>query len=100
VARVARLFLACWLAAFAVQASDVLALVVPDTCTEEVRGSAADPCPEGCPRCLCCARIPAFVPQVAEGLAVHEVSFARALPPLDPSTNPSPHAIYHVPKNS
>jgi hypothetical protein len=98
--RVARLFLAIWLAAFAVQASAVLAFVVPDSCTEEVQGSAADPCPEGCPRCLCCARIAPFVPQAAIGVAVHEVSLEAPRPPLDPSTTPSPHAIYHVPKNS
>jgi hypothetical protein len=97
---VARLFLACWLAVFTLQVSDVLALMAPDACTEDVRGSADDPCPEGCPRCLCCARIAVFVPQVAGDLTVHQVSFARPRPPLDPSTTASPHGVYHVPKIS
>jgi hypothetical protein len=94
------MFLAVWLAAIAVQTSDVLAVIVPDTCTEDVRDSADDPCPDGCPRCLCCARIPAFIPQMANDALVHRVTFAKPLPPLDPPTDPSPHGIYHVPKNS
>jgi hypothetical protein len=97
---VARLFLAAWLAAFAVQTSDVLTLTAPDACTEDVRGSADDPCPDSCPRCLCCARILMFVPQVTSDLTTRQVSFARPLPPLDPSTTASPQGIYHVPKHS
>jgi hypothetical protein len=97
---VARLFLAVWLAAFAVQTAGVLTLTAPDTCTEDVRGSANDPCADGCPRCLCCARIPAFVPQAASDLTVQHVSFSAPLPPLDPATTASPHRIYHVPKTS
>ena len=97
---VARLFLAVWLAAFTVQAADLLTIVAPDTCTEDVRGSAADPCADGCARCVCCARVPVFLPQ---GLAVAlDEAIARAVPvpPLTPSTTPSPRGVLHVPKRS
>jgi hypothetical protein len=98
--RVARVFLAAWLAVFAVQASDVLMMVVPDDCTEDVRGSAADPCPDGCPRCHCCARVPIFIPQtVSDPLPPHATA-ARMLSPIDPFTTPSPHGVFHVPKIS
>jgi hypothetical protein len=96
---VARLFLAVWLAAFALQSANVLALVVPDDCTEEVSGTEADPCPDACPRCFCCARGPAFVPQVAPA-SVPQVVLHGPTPFLAPATTPSPHGIYHVPKNS
>jgi hypothetical protein len=97
---VARLFLAVWCAAFAIQTTDVLALIAPDACTEDVQGSAVDPCPEGCPRCLCCARVPTFVPQTTTELIVQPEPFAGAASPVDPSTTASPHGIYHVPKHS
>jgi hypothetical protein len=97
---VARLFLAVWLAAFAVQTTDVLMAVAPDSCTEDVEGTAADPCPEGCPRCVCCARVPAFVPQDAGAVPIEPVGLNAARPPLEPSTTPSPRVIYHVPKHA
>ena len=100
VGHVARLFLAAWLAAFSAQSTDILTLVAPDACTEDVQGSAADPCPEGCPRCLCCARVPAFVPQGEMAALVQLFTRADLMPPLSPSTTPSPHGIYHVPKHS
>ena len=96
----ARLFLAIWLSGFTVQATDLLTVVAPDDCTEETRGSAADPCKDVCPRCLCCARLPVFIPQAATlvNSPINEV--AAAPPPADRWTTPSPHAIFHIPKLS
>ena len=95
---VARLLLAVWLSAFMVQTTDLLTLVAPDECAGETRGSATDPCRDGCPRCLCCARVPVFVPQVATIVVGHQIIRDGVLPPGDPSTTPSPHGVYHVPK--
>jgi hypothetical protein len=97
---VARLFLAVWLAAFTVQTTDFLTWVAPDTCTEDVRGSDADPCPDGCARCQCCARVLAYVSQAGTSAFGEHVTGARLLPPLDPFTIPSPHGVLHIPKNS
>jgi hypothetical protein len=97
---VVRVFLAVWLAAFAIQTTDLLTLVAPDTCTEAIQGSAQDPCPEGCPRCLCCARVPAFEPQAAGEAPVEAVSRASIVPPRLPATTPSPHRVFHVPRRS
>jgi hypothetical protein len=96
---VARVFLAVWLAAFTLQTTEVLAVIAADTCAEDVLGSVADPCPEGCPRCVCCARISASVPQVMRAFVEH-VKPTRPVPPLAPSTTPRPHKVFHVPKNS
>lgn len=97
----ARLLLAVWLAAFAVQTTDLLALVAPDECTEDVRDSAADSCPDGdCLQCLCCARVPAFVTQGVMGPVAQRITRVSLLPPLDSFTAASPQGIFHVPKNS
>ena len=95
---VSRLFLAIWLAAFAVQTTDLLTVVAPDDCTEETRGSAADPCDDGCARCMCCARVSVFIPQLAATDAGPVAEVAVLLAPLDRLTTPIPHAIFHVPK--
>ena len=98
---VARLLLAVWLAAFAVQTTDLVALVAPDECTEKVEGTATDPCADGaCTRCVCCARVPAFVPQGLLGPVVQRITRVSQLPPLEPFTAASPQGIFHVPKNS
>lgn len=95
---VARIFLAVWLAGFAVQATDLLTVIAPDDCTEETRGSASDPCSDGCPRCMCCARVPVFIPQAALLTGSPLLEEAVLLPPADRWTTPSPAAIFHVPK--
>lgn len=96
---VRRLLLATWLAVFALQSADVVALVLPDGCFELAEGGDDDDgCPDqGCARCLCGARIPAPV--------VTTVTFAieppaAAAPPafLEPSTSVSPRGVFHVPK--
>jgi len=97
---VVRLFLLVWLAAFAAQATDVLALVAPDACSEEVQGSDRDPCQDGCARCLCCARVAVFLTRAAAPSRVEHVAPAASLPPLDPSTTAAPRGIFHVPKGS
>jgi hypothetical protein len=95
---VGRLFLAAWLALFAIQSSDLLAAVVPDDCVEETRGSAADPCSENCARCVCCARIPVFVPQALVPTPTDALTVADAQPPLAPSTTAAPRGVFQVPK--
>ena len=95
---VVRLFLAFWLAAFAVQSSDLLAALIPDDCVEDTRGSAADPCSENCARCVCCARIPVFVPQVLASASTAVPVVMDTLPPIDRATSPEARGILHVPK--
>jgi hypothetical protein len=96
---VARLFLAVWLAAFAVQTTDVLAAVAAETCDEE-SGAAFDPCPEACAHCLCCARVTASMPQNPPVPLGADGQRGGTPAPLDPSTTASPHGVYHVPKHS
>ena len=97
---VARLFLAVWLAAFTLQAADLLTIVAPDACTEDVRGSAADPCADGCARCVCCARVAVFLPQGLPVALDESIARAAEVSPLAPSTTPSPRGVFHVPKRS
>lgn len=95
---VVRLFLAVWLVAFMVQSTDLLANIIPDDCVEDTRGSAADPCSENCARCVCCARVPVFVPQVSASTPSHALVIANTLLPIDRPTSPAPRGILHVPK--
>lgn len=93
-----RLFLALWLALFAVQTSDLIATVVPDECVESDAGTADDACPDDCARCVCCARVPVFVPHVA-AVAAGEPIVPRPIPPSsDAATSAEPHGIFHIPK--
>ena len=71
--------------------------VVPDGCVEDTRGSTADPCPENCARCVCCARLPIFIPQI-ESPASDVLVTAVSLPPIQRSTISTPQTIFHVPK--
>ena len=94
-----RLFLALWLAVFAVQTTELLTVVAPDGCTES-SGGAADACRDGCLRCVCCARVSVFVtqspaPPTSPGLAVTLAS-TRVRSVADPG----PRAVFHVPKTS
>ena len=93
-----QLFLSLWLAAFAIQSANLLAAVVPDECVEDTRGSSADPCSDDCARCVCCARVPVFVPQMLAPATSTTFDVAEALPPIDFSTSPEPRGILHVPK--
>ena len=91
------MFLTVWLAAFAIQSTELLASVVPDSCVEGTQGSPADPCQDNCARCVCCARVPIFILQVnlpTSGILVSAVSF----PPIERSTISFPQTIFHVPK--
>ena len=94
---VVRLFLVIWLAAFAVQSTELLAGVVPDDCVEETRG-AADSCPQNCARCVCCARLPMFVAPVLTQASLDTPASAAILPPTDFSTSAFPRGVLHVPK--
>jgi hypothetical protein len=95
---VVRLFLAVWLAAFAVQSTDLLATVVPDDCVEDTRGSAGDPCPENCARCVCCARLTVFVRQALTSTPADTVVDVAPVPLIDRYTSAAPRGILHVPK--
>jgi hypothetical protein len=95
---VLRLFLAVWLAAFVVQSTDLLASIVPDDCVEDTRGSSTDPCQQNCARCICCARLPIFVPQVEESAPSEVLGVPDPLSPVDHVTTPAPRGILHVPK--
>ena len=93
-----RFVLAIWLAVFAIQGTELLASVIPDECVEDTRGSATDPCPESCARCVCCARLPVFLPHLAAALPTDPVVTPAPLPPLGRFTSPQPRGILHVPK--
>jgi hypothetical protein len=95
---VVRFLLAIWLAAFAAQTTDLFASVIPDGCVEETRGSAGDACPENCARCVCCARLPVFVPQLLAPVPADTGGATEPPAPLAPSTNAPPLGILHVPK--
>ena len=97
---VVRLCLALWLAVFTIQSSDLLMIVAPDSCTEATSGSPTDPCDDACPRCVCCARVPVFIPAVVPVAVAVNGTDAAAFPPIEPSSTPSPHRIYHVPKRA
>ena len=92
-----RLFLTLWLVAFSVQASDLVAAVAPDGCTEEAAGST-DACADACLRCICCARPSLFVAQAAQADA--PATAVRVTPPsrIDSFTDAVPRGILHVPK--
>ena len=93
-----RLFLTLWLVLFSVQASDLLAAVAPDGCTEEATGSA-DACADACLRCICCARPSVFIAQA--DLANAPTTAVRVIAPsrIDSFTDAIPRGILHVPKN-
>jgi hypothetical protein len=96
---VSRVLLSLWLAVFTIQATDLLIAAAPDTCTQETRDTS-DQCPDACLRCLCCARVAAFVPQLPQPAQRQLVVRTMHAAPLAPSTTPSPHGILHVPKAS
>ena len=93
-----RLFLALWLAVFTVQTTDLLTVVAPDGCTESTDASAPDDCRDGCLRCVCCARLPVFVPQTPVPIAVSAFVIDDPLVRVRSVADPGPRAIYHVPK--
>jgi hypothetical protein len=86
-------------ALFVVQTTEVVSWIAPDTCAEETRRSA-DLCPEGCPRCICCARIVPFVTQTIVDALPQELTRGRAPVLFEAPADPGPRGIYHVPKHS
>lgn len=95
--RVKRFLLVLWLAAFAVQTSEVLAAVAPDQCVEDT-GSASDPCPEQCARCVCCARVPSSIAPVLTIAAIEMPADVVPRAPERQLPSAEPHRILHVPK--
>jgi hypothetical protein len=95
-----RLFLVLWLAVFAVQATELLTVVAPDGCTENASTSAGDACRDGCLRCICCARVPVFVTQGSTSAAAPGIAVTEAIVRARAVADPTPRAIYHVPKAS
>ena len=95
--RAGRLLFVIWLALFAVQASELIAAIAPDDCVEDV-GGAADPCPDPCVRCVCCARVAPLVPPVVPSVSASPPE-AIAVPSLIASaTSAEPRRIFHVPR--
>jgi hypothetical protein len=97
---VLRLFLTVWLAAFAIQSTDLLALVVPDTCVEDASGSGSDQCPQNCARCVCCARLSVGILQALSGDPVDFAGEFVALTPIPSLTDAVPRGILHIPKTA
>jgi hypothetical protein len=93
---VIRLVLLVWLAIFAAQSSDLLAIALPDECTES--SQAGDPCQDNCVRCVCCARLPVFVSQPLATVVAEPADAALLVPAVDTLTDAIPRAILHVPK--
>jgi len=94
-----RLFLALWLAVFALQTTDLLTVVAPDGCIESTGASTPDDCRDGCLRCVCCARVPVFVSQSWVPAASPGFVLAASSARERPLADPGPRAIYHVPKS-
>ena len=95
-----RLFLALWLAVFALQTTDLLTVVAPDGCAESTDASVPDDCRDGCLRCVCCARVPVFVTQNPVPVRLARLRARRRERAERPVADPGPRAIYHVPKPS
>jgi hypothetical protein len=94
------LFLALWLALFSVQSADIVALVAPDDCFDVGQSDdRQDPCPDFCPRCVCCVRI-AVSPSFGPRIGIEPPTIAVVPVVLDSFTNPQPRVIFHVPKTS
>jgi hypothetical protein len=93
-----KFFLAAWVAVFACQTAGVAALVAPDDCVE-LAGNAQDddPCPDTCPTCVCCARVPASLSP--DPVSVAEPPVLASVPPvIDSFSSATPRGILHVPK--
>lgn len=96
----ARLFLAVWLGAFTLQTTDVLIVLAADECDDSIQGSAADPCPQNCSRCICCARVATFIHTVLTSAPADAPATRATVRPSDVLPDPAPHRIFHVPKDS
>ena len=87
----------------AIQASEALALIVPDDCATLAGTSSQDEdedCASQCARCLCCARRPLSLRQNVADLPLRE---ERTLAVLSVPTLPISHVVrdvFHVPKLS
>lgn len=95
-----RVFLALWLVLFAVQTSDLIAVVSPDECVDAGAGAPGDACPDSCARCICCARVPVVVLPAPIDAAPAAVASADRPASVDPATDPAPRGILHVPRHS
>ena len=93
-----RLLLTLWLAAFAVQATEALAFVAPDDCVEAAEGPSDDECPEQCPRCICCAVLPLFVPS-PKGLPTTIAAGPASAPYTAHLVTAVSRGILHIPKS-
>jgi len=93
-----RLFLALWLALFAVQVTDLVAAVAPDACVEDTSESATDSCPPHCARCVCCSRASVFVPQAIVSASSRIATVLMPVFPSGSSTSAVARRVFHVPK--
>jgi hypothetical protein len=92
-----RACLVLWLALFSLQTSDLIAAVAPDGCVEQSE-SSSDPCQEGCPRCVCCARLPPCVAQASADLDSEPAVPVVAPRSIELPPAAEPHGILHVPR--
>lgn len=95
-----RLFLALWLALFAVQTSELIAVVSPDGCVESSAGAPGDACPDACTRCICCARVAVVILDISPAGTPVPVTRALVPAPSHLAPDPCPRGILHVPRHS
>ena len=96
---VGRTFLALWLGVFAGQSANLLAIVVPDDCTEAASESRhTDPCPDDCVQCVCCARTTVVTPPAVNPGAPELLLATLVIPEAQSPVSPYPPDILHVPK--
>jgi hypothetical protein len=94
----ARVLLAFWLALFVLQTTELLAGVVPDECVEDTRSAGDDPCPQNCAYCVCCARLPVFVPVAVPLAPAEPLAMPASAASVSQPASPAPRGIFHVPK--
>jgi hypothetical protein len=99
-AGVTRLFLAVWLALFAVQSSDLVMVLAPDDCVQDTRGTSSDACGDDCARCVCCHRAPSLIASLTAAPTIARIVDFAALPFDTDRPSAEPHRILHVPKAS
>lgn len=97
---VGRLLLAVWLACFSCQSADLFAIVAPDDCSlTDADSPASDSCPDGCVRCVCCARASLTATPVPAPLPTVDAPADTPLPPCAALGAAHTLGVFHVPKS-
>lgn len=95
---VKRLFLAVWLALFALQSGGVVLAIAPDDCVYATRGTPSDSCRDDCARCVCCHRVQSMAAALAAVAPVAHLIEVAALSFDNARATAEPRDILHVPK--